>query len=125
MNFNKKTLIQTLCILLFAFQAKAISPAFILDSQEPSLHVDFDACVSFLGGSHQDYSEFTAWETQFDGCAKIELAGPGHVYRLNTGENTHSCTPGIDSTSIGMCISSMDTCSFVSNSDKALRFDVR
>ena len=125
MNLNKKTIIQAFCILFFALKANAISPAFIIDSQEPNLHVDFDACVSFLGGSNSDYSEFTAWETQYEGCAKIELAGPGHVYRLNTEVNTHSCTPGIDSSSIGMCISSLDSCNFVADSDKALQFDVR
>ena len=125
MNFNKKTIVQFFCISLIAVNMSAISPSMILDSQQPSLHVDFDGCVSFLGGSNSDYSEFTAWETQYDGCAKIELAGPGHVYRMNTLINTHSCTPGIDSSSIGMCIGALDTCEYVPQSDKALLFDVR
>ncbi len=88
----------------------------------PTLHVNFDNCASFGGGSNADYSEFTATKVVNIECSQLSLVG-GHVYRDNPEVNLHSCTPGINDTP-AMCISAQDTCSYDSSSDKALRFDI-
>jgi len=93
-----------------------------LNETEPTLHVNFDACVSFFGGSNSDFSEFTATGVVNPDCSSIELLG-GHVYRNNPEVNGHSCAPGFEEKS--MCVDGLDNCSYVAGDDKSLRFDIQ
>jgi|GEM_PF-4277766 len=110
---------------LIGFAAIANAPILIQDGNNPSLHVDFDDCVSWFNGYNEDYSEFTALSSPVENCSGLEMAGPGHVYRNNTKENVHSCTPGIDSTSLGMCITALDDCNYIAGDSTSLIFEVR
>ncbi|MBT8234493.1 MAG: hypothetical protein KJN84_17815 [Bacteroidia bacterium] len=116
-----------LSFLLFSMflNLNASNTAIVLDEQNPTLFIDFDDCVSWFNGYNEDYSEFTAISTPVENCGSLELAGPGYVYRNNTKENTHSCTPGIDSTSLGMCISGLDNCDYIAGDSTSLNFEVR
>lgn len=96
--------------------------AISLNETEPTLHVNFDACVSFFGGSNVDFSEFTASSIANPDCSSIELYG-GHVYRNNPELNGHSCAPGFENTA--MCVDGLDNCNYIAGDDKSLRFDVR
>lgn len=101
------------------------TPIFLQEGNNPTLHVDFDDCVSWFNGYNEDYSEFTALSSPVENCGELEMAGPGYVYRNNSKENVHSCTPGIDSTSLGMCITAFDNCSYVAGESTSLVFEVR
>ena len=112
----------TLAFILFVqFPTLLAEAAFPPNQENPTIHVDFDACVSYLNGYNSDYSEFTGVTTSNPNCSVISLVG-GYVYRNNPEVNTHSCTPGQDS--IAMCISGLDSCDFVEDDSRALRFDV-
>jgi len=86
-----------------------------------------DACASnTLAGTHIDYSELTAVTSNAGICNNVYLAGGpngANIYRNNPTENPHSCTPGIDGTA-GMCIEYDQGCDYISDSDRAVRFDV-
>jgi hypothetical protein len=110
-----------LAISLLVISTAESKDSAVLNREKPTLHVDFDACVSYFGGYNEDYSEFTADADLNADCSFMELVG-GSVYRRNPQNNTHSCTPGVDS--IAMCVSGIDSCGFVENADAALRFDV-
>ncbi len=96
----------------------------IVNSQQPSLLVDFDQCVAFNGGSQFDYSEFTAVESNFSQCSQISLVSPSNVFRSNIGGNAHSCAPGIGN-SRAMCIDASPNCNYEAGSVKSLRFNVQ
>lgn len=109
-----------LCVAVCAFTTlNAESP--LLNQEKPFIHVDFDECVSYFGGYNADYSEFTGVYTDNISCTDMTLVG-GSVYRRNPAVNTHSCTPGQEG--IAMCISGMESCDFVPDNDRALRFDI-
>jgi len=124
MSTAKMSQVASILVLFFLslpYFATSESNSSILNRENPTLHVDFDACVSYFGGYNADYSEFTAESFANPECSSIQLVG-GSVYRLVPDVNTHSCTPGFDS--LAMCIGGMDSCDFLEDSDKALRFDV-
>ena len=121
MSLRSLPLIILISILYtLTFSLNAASPL-AFNEEKPSIHVDFDACVSYFGGYNADYSEFTGTTIDNISCTGIELVG-GFVYRNNPQANTHSCTPGQDS--IAMCVSGLDECTFVEGSDRAVRFDI-
>ena len=124
MNFFRNC---TLLLLtaVYSINVCGESTPLVIDGEETSLYVSFDDCVSFFGGYNVDYSEFTGVENTFENCNSIQLSGPGHIYRNNPVINTHSCTPGIDSSSTAMCISGLDNCEYVPGDDKSLLFDVK
>jgi len=95
--------------------------ALSLNETEPTLHVNFDACVSFFGGSNTDYSEFTASSVVNPDCSEINLTS-GFVYRSDSENNPHSCAPGFVNNS--MCIDGLDNCNYTPGDNKSLKFDV-
>ncbi len=107
--------------LLFSFNFLTAEASLLLKEEEPTIHVDFNECVSYFGGYNEDYSEFTGDVTENPDCSLMQLVG-GFVYRRNASVNTHSCTPGLNS--LAMCISSLDSCNYSVDNDRALRFDV-
>ena len=119
---SKFNSLSALLVVLFGFSNLHSFTPIGIDQQRSTLHVDFEDCVSYFGGYNADYSEFTADADINETCTTIALAG-GHVYRMNPEVNVHSCAPGVDST-VAMCIGSLDTCAFVANDERALRFDV-
>lgn len=92
-----------------------------LSPNAPSLHFSFDDCVSFIGQSSLDYSEFTAVQTTYPECSSLEMASPDHVFR---GDNYgHSCTPGIGNTN-GMCFEGFTSCFYDPGNSNSLKFNV-
>lgn len=89
----------------------------------PSMHFDFDDCVSFFGGSNSDYSEFTAVYTENTACTELEIIND-HLYRSDSLVNTHSCAPGLDDTP-AMCISALNNCTYQPGDNKSIKVDVR
>ena len=119
-----KKAIQFACVLLstvYCLNTYA-EPSFSFNETEPTLHVNFDECVSFFGGSSTDFSEFTAISVANPDCSGLELIG-GSVYRNNPEINGHSCAPGFVNNA--MCIDGLDNCNYVAGDDKSLRFDVQ
>jgi hypothetical protein len=110
---------------LVSFYTIGNSPLVVQDGNNPTLYVDFDECVSWFNGYNEDYSEFTALSLPVENCSSLEMAGPGYVYRNNSKENIHSCTPGIDSTSLGMCITALDNCNYIAGDSTSLIFEVK
>ncbi len=123
--FIMKKLLSFLISCLVSFYAIGNSPLVFQDGNNPTLHVDFDECVSWFNGYNEDYSEFTALSLPVENCSSLEMAGPGYVYRNNSKENIHSCTPGIDSTSLGMCITAFDNCNYMAGDSTSLIFEVK
>ena len=119
-----KNAIQFACTLLLSVFILNVNAdnKLVLNETEPTMHINFDACVSFFGGSNTDFSEFTAVSTVNASCSEIELVG-GHVYRDNPQSNPHSCAPGFEN--ISMCIDGLDNCDYIPGDDKSLKFDIR
>lgn len=67
-----------------------------------------------------DYSLLTATPQAELDCGMII---GGNIFRENPNVNAHSCTPGVDG-GIAMCVSSLDTCDYVADSEMAIRFDI-
>lgn len=85
------------------------------------IYYDLDACLSFIeNGSHMDYSEFTAVQPQPLSCADISAT---IVFREPANMQKHSCTPGVNN-SVAMCISSLDSCSYLPGDDVSLVFEI-
>ncbi len=95
--------------------------ALVLNDPIPYVHFDFEECVSFLGGSNSDYSEFTAMHVDNPLCSQFEVLG-GYLYRSDS--LTHSCTPGYEN-SIAMCVSGVDTCTYNPDSNEAIKIDLQ
>ena len=107
-----KKAIQFACVLLstvYCLNTYA-EPSFSFNETEPTLHVNFDECVSFFGGSSTDFSEFTAISVANPDCSGLELIG-GSVYRNNPEINGHSCAPGFVNNA--MCIDGLDNCNYI------------
>jgi len=107
-------------VLITAIILTGLRSQSCVDTTVSHVHYSLDDCEAYvLAGSVKDYSEFTGLSTGECGTP-IPLST---VYRINPAINTHSCTPGIDS-SLAMCISSLDSCLYQPGSEKALRFEV-
>ena len=109
-------------MLMFLFAMPLIAIADFADQDNPQIRVSFDACVSFIGESSTDYSEFTGEETNYPDCSTLSLAFPGNVYRTN--DQAHSCTPGLEDTN-AMCVDGHNGCNYDPGNIKSLRFNVR
>ncbi|MDX1408931.1 MAG: hypothetical protein R3330_12375, partial [Saprospiraceae bacterium] len=82
---------------------------------------DLDGCRSYIDdGSNMDYSEFIPSYPQPLSCAQAEAS---ILFREDPEVNRHSCTPGVNDTP-AMCISSVDSCTFIPGSAQALVFEV-
>jgi len=85
---------------------------------------DLDACYADTqDNSNCDYSEFKGVATNDVACTQFSASGDGCVYRENPTVNKHSCTPGVNG-STAMCVGSLDDCTYVADSDKAIRFEI-
>jgi len=94
------------------------------DYDQSSLLFNLDECLANYGlPSETEYDEFTAISDTFPGGTILSVVG-GHLYRLNGAVNKHSCTESYDST-VALCIGSLDSCIYIADSDKALRFDIK
>ncbi len=116
-----KTLIRSLVVALILGIIPFTSKSAVLDQNNPQIRVSFDDCVSFIGGSNTDYSEFTGIESNYPDCSMLTLADPGYVYRTN--DLGHSCTPGINNTN-GMCVDGSPNCFYDAGNLRSLRFNV-
>jgi hypothetical protein len=118
-----RKLLTSILLTTLAFTAYCNKTYFENDSSTiSSIHYSLDSCEAYvIAGTIRDYSEFTAITNGLLDCGSIMPLG--NVYRLNPNVNTHSCTNGVNG-QLGMCISSVESCSFIDNDDKALRFDI-
>ncbi len=91
----------------------------LMAQQAFDIHVDFDECISNFGGDNMDYSEF---QTSGQTCTSLSISENG-IYRRNPEVNKHSCTPGVGNTP-GMCVEADQTCEYLADSDRAIRFEV-
>ncbi len=108
----KKT--QLSAILLFL-----LAGSLLYGQSEQSITFTLDQCMSNISGTNQDFSEFVS---SSNNCGGISVVG-NNLYRRNPEVNTHSCTPGIEG-SPAMCVDSDMSCTFIPDSDKAVRFDI-
>jgi len=94
------------------------------DYGQSSLLFDLDNCKAIFGfPSQTEYDEFTAIPDTFPGGTILSVVGD-HLYRENGAVNMHSCTESYDTTA-AMCVGALDNCSYVADSDKAVRFDIK
>ncbi len=93
------------------------------NSLRPNILVDFNSCSAFNDGGNFSYQEFTGIESNFEQCGQVQLAHPGHVYRVRNTLNPHSCTPGVYGR-VGMCIDAHAGCTYQAGDNKSLRFNV-
>lgn len=90
---------------------------------QSSLHFDMDECKAIFGfPSQTEYTEFVATADTFAGGSILSVVGD-HLYRQNGDVNMHSCTESYNETA-AMCVSSLDDCEYVQDSDRAVRFDI-
>lgn len=83
------------------------------------IYYDFEGCDASKDHSNV-YDEFEPFEENTLSCGEVEGS---NVYRINPDENRHSCTEG-NQGSIAMCVGSLDTCDYVADSEKAIRFNI-
>lgn len=92
------------------------------DTLTSQAYYSFDDCEAYvLAGTVRDYSEFTSTFINPDSCASVLPLGT--VHRINPDVNQHSCTPGVDGDK-AMCISGLDSCLYLVDNEKALRFEI-
>lgn len=84
---------------------------------ESTLLFNLDNC--FAGTS---FTEFTAEITQESPLLNMSVSG-NNLYRNNPTYNSHSCTDGIND-SRGMCITSLNSCTYDGDSEKSLIMDI-
>lgn len=85
------------------------------------VYYSLDACLSVpTQGSDMVYTEFTPAYPDPLSCAGLTAT---HAFRENTGENKHSCTPGVNG-SPAICVSSLDDCNYAAGSDKSFVFEI-
>jgi len=100
-----KALQKSCLITLFAMSctlAIAGSPNSSINETMPAVHVSFDECQSFIGGSNTDYSEFTG----------VQIVNPAC-----------SITPGVANT-LGMCVTANDNCFYDAGNPQSLKFNI-
>ncbi len=111
------------CILFILFS----SSLFALDDPGTGFSVStayysLDSCEAYvIAGTVSDYSEFTAIVDNDDNCA--EITPLSSVYRQTPYINKHSCTEGVNG-NLAMCIDSYEACNYISDHEKALRFNI-
>ena len=94
------------------------------DYGQSSLLFDLDECQAIFGfPSQTEYDEFTAIPDTFPGGTILSVVGD-HLYREDGTLNMHSCTESYDTTA-AMCVGSLESCDYVADSDKAVRFDIK
>jgi len=111
---NMKQFTQTL-LILFLFQLNIYA-----QNEQAYIHFSIDACMADVSGSNEDFSEFTSFS---EGCSNLSVVG-NNLYRTMPEFNSHSCTPGVNS-SIAMCVGADFRCNYSANNDKAIRFDIQ
>jgi len=101
------------------------SSSAVFECPEPTaaVHFDLEDCSAILNNTDMDYSEFTPEYSDLVSCAEFNVVG-GFLYRERPDINRHSCTPGVDSNTVAMCISALDQCNFVADSELAIRFEI-
>ncbi len=111
----------SICLfMLFAYNSNAQT----CDYDQSSLLFNLDECQAIFGfPSQTEYDEFTAIPDTFPGGTILSVVGD-HLYRENGAVNMHSCTESYDTTA-AMCVGALDNCSYVADSDKAVRFDIK
>ncbi|HZV70467.1 MAG TPA: T9SS type A sorting domain-containing protein [Saprospiraceae bacterium] len=89
---------------------------------QTTIHYNLNACVSHNNGdgTDMDYSEFTPLYPEPLSCAQVTAS---ILFRDPPADNKHSCTNGV-SNSIAMCVSSLDTCTYVPGSERSVVFEV-
>ena len=94
------------------------------DYGQSSLLFNLDECQAIFGfPSQTEYDEFTAIPDTFPGGTILSVIGD-HLYREDGALNMHSCTESYDTTA-AMCVGSLESCDYIVNSDKAVRFDIK
>ena len=111
----------SICLFsLFAYNSVAQN----CEYEQSSLLFNLDECKSIFGfPSQSEYDEFTAIADTFPGGTILSVVGD-NLYRENGTVNMHSCTESFDTTA-AMCVSALDNCTYVADSDKAVRFDIK
>ena len=133
----KKLLLLSLFAVAFVYSIKSIEsdrvttirtysalnggPDRICVNPDVIMHFDFNDCSSFVGASSADYAEFVPNYVDDAVCGNIGIIGD-HLYRQNSTENLHSCTPGIFN-SPGMCVMAAEVCDFSEDDDQSIRVD--
>lgn len=105
-----------LLFIFLVFTFPLLAQSIPCEQEVSTAHFSFNQCVA-----SQSYEEFTAEIFETDDCNPISIVG-GNLYRDNPTFNMHSCTPGVSS--LGMCVSIDENCSFDPASDKAVKVDV-
>jgi len=86
-----------------------------------TLTYNMNACnAQNAGVGGADYSELTGNADNSSACTTLSGST---IYRNDPVNNPHSCTPGLNG-SAAICVSSSNSCTFIANSNLALRFDV-